>query len=157
RGLKPETASRVASLAYPIKYAQAFNEGGVFVFDPANKSFLLEKDFTDEQPSPSLSDGPVASVAAEYPPITQDNIPDGDTAFHRQMHSPARLVLPGSEKKRNAAIDADPKLKSAVAGKQFVPVKGDDVGVEAVDNYTLRIMLMKPAPYFISMMPHQFF
>src|SRR5229473_1863579 len=33
RGLTPETGSRTASLAYPIKYAQAFNSGGVFVFD----------------------------------------------------------------------------------------------------------------------------
>src|ERR1044071_7005424 len=42
RGLKPENASRVAFLAYPIKYAQAFNEGDVFVYDPATKSYLLE-------------------------------------------------------------------------------------------------------------------
>ena len=45
RGLAPETAARYASLAYPIKYAQAFNEGDVFVYDPASKSFLLERDY----------------------------------------------------------------------------------------------------------------
>jgi oligopeptide transport system substrate-binding protein len=158
RGLKPETASRVASLAYPIKYAEAFNEGGVFVFDPAAKSFLLEKDFAAEAPKQTfLSEQPVASVASEYPAIPEDKTPDADTAFHHEMHSPVRLVLPGSEKKRNAAIAADPKLKAAVVGKQFVPVKAENVGVEAVDDYTLRIMLMTPAPYFISMMPHQFF
>lgn len=158
RGLKPETASRVASLAYPIKYAQAFNEGDVFVYDPVTSSFLLQKDFaTDAQPQLPLSAQPVASVAAEYPAIPEDQTPDADTAFHHAMHSPVRLVLPGSEKKRNAAIEADPKLKAAVAGKQFVAVKAEDVGVEAVDDYTLRIMLMTPAPYFISMMPHQFF
>jgi len=158
RGLKPEIASRVASLAYPIKYAEAFNEGGVFVFDPAAKSFLLEKDFAAEAPKQTfLSEQPVASVASEYPAIPEDKTPDADTAFHHEMHSPVRLVLPGSEKKRNAAIAADPKLKAAVVGKQFVPVKAENVGVEAVDDYTLRIMLMTPAPYFISMMPHQFF
>ena len=73
------------------------------------------------------------------------------------MHAPVRLVLPGAEKARKAAIEADPKLKAAVEGKQFVPVAADDVGIEAVDDYTLRMILMKPAPYFISMMPHQFF
>ena len=157
RGLAPATASRTASLAYPIKYAQAFNEGGMFVFDETTKSYLLEKDFTDSPPKPPLSEQPVESVAAEYPSGPEDKTPDADTAFHRAMHLPARLVLPASEKSRKAAIEADPKLKAAVAGKQFVPVTADDVGVEAVDDYTLRIILMKPAPYFISMMPHQFF
>ena len=28
------------------------------------------------------------------------------------------------------------KLKAAVAGKEFVPVKAEDIGVEAVDKYT---------------------
>ena len=158
RGLKPTTASRTASLAYPIKYAQAFNEGGVFVFDPSAKTYLLEKDFSADpgQPSP-LTEHAVQSVAAEYPLIAEDKTPDADTAFHQAIHSPARLVLPGAEKDRKAALEADPKLKAAVAGKQFVPVRAEDVGVEAVDNYTLRIVLMQPAPYFISMMPHQFF
>src|ERR1043166_9397470 len=35
RGLTPVVGARYASLAYPLKYAEAFNEGGVFVFDPA--------------------------------------------------------------------------------------------------------------------------
>src|SRR6266536_2916579 len=48
RGLTPETGSRTASLAYPIKYAQAFNESDVFVYDPATKTYLLEKDFGEE-------------------------------------------------------------------------------------------------------------
>jgi oligopeptide transport system substrate-binding protein len=159
RGLTPSVASRSASLAYPIKYAQAFNEGGVFVYDPKTQAFLLEKDFADAgtNPTTSLSSQPVDSVAAEYPPIAEDKTPDPDTAFHHLMHAPIRLVLPGSEKQRQAAINANPKLKAAVEGKQFVSVTAKDVGIEAVDDYTLRISLTQPAPYFISMMPHQFF
>lgn len=157
RGLEPATASRVASLAYPIKYAQALNEGGVFVIDPATKSYLLEKDFAASPPHAPLSEQPVTSVAEEYPELSADKTPAADTAFHRLMHTPVRLVLPGKEKARKAAIEGDPKLKAAVAGKEFVAVTAEDVGVEAIDDYTLRIMLMKPAPYFISMMPHQFF
>src|SRR5262245_45563117 len=45
RGLTPSLGSRSASLAYPIKYAQAYNEGGAFVFDPVSKTYLLEQDF----------------------------------------------------------------------------------------------------------------
>jgi len=42
RGLLPELAARNASLAYYIKYAEGYNEGGVFVRD-SNGQFLLEK------------------------------------------------------------------------------------------------------------------
>lgn len=157
RGLKPSTGSRVASLAYPIKYAEAFNQGGLFVFDPSTKTFLLDRDFNPGPPQPPLSEEPVSSVADEYPVTPEDRTPDLETEFHRSMHAPARLVLPRSDKAQKAALDANPKLKAAVAGKELVPVSAEDVGIEAVDDYTLRIMLMKPAPYFISMMPHQFF
>lgn len=160
RGLTPSVGSRSASLAYPIKYAQAFNEGGVFVYDPKTQTFLLEKDFTQASATnapPPLTSQPIDSVVAEYPPIPEDKTPDADTAFHRLIHGATRLVLPGADKPRKAAIEANPKLKAALEGKQFVAVKPDDVGVEAVDDYTLRITLVQPAPYFISMMPHQFF
>jgi len=127
RGLTPEVGSRNAAMAYPIKYAEAFNSGGVFVFDPNSRTYLLEKDFAE---------------AAEQTYAPAD---------------PTRVVLPRDEKKRQKAIDANPKLKAGVAGKQFVPVKAEDVGVDAVDDYTLHISLVKPAPFFISMMPHVFF
>jgi len=127
RGLTPGVGSRTASMAYPIKYAEAFNAGGVFVFDPISKIYLLEKDFAE---------------AAEkvYAPA-----------------DPTRVVLPGNDEKRQKELDANPKLKAAVAGKQFVSVKKEDVGVNAVDDYTLHISLVKPAPFFVSMMPHVFF
>lgn len=158
RGMSPKLASRNAALAYYIKYAKAYNEGDVFVFDSAGKTFLLEKDFEEgSAPKAPLSSQPLTSETPEYPPVPEDKTPDADTPFHQIMHSPDRLVLPGDEKKRNAIVDANPKLKVAVAGKQFVPVKPDDIGVEAVDDYTLRISLAQPAPFFLSLMPHQFF
>lgn len=158
RGMSPKLASRNAALAYYIKYAKAYNEGDVFVFDLAGKTFLLEKDFEEgSAPKAPLSSQPLTSETPEYPPVPEDKTPDADTPFHQIMHSPDRLVLPGDEKKRNAIVDANPKLKVAVAGKQFVPVKPDDIGVEAVDDYTLRISLAQPAPFFLSLMPHQFF
>jgi oligopeptide transport system substrate-binding protein len=172
RGLTPETGSRTAGLAYPIKYAEAFNEGGLFVYDPATKTFLLEKDFDESKEQPAavladpkaetpplkvqgpLSSQPLKSIADEYP---AEKIPAPDTAFHQLMHSAMRVVLPKSEKNRKAVLDTNPKLTAAIAGKQLVPVKPEDIGVEAVDDYTLRISLSQPAPYFISMMPHQLF
>jgi ABC-type oligopeptide transport system substrate-binding subunit len=173
RGLDPKLGSRNAALAYYIKYAQAYNESDVFVQDPGTGKFLLAADFDESkdqatktdpkavssQPKPRvpLSSRPVGSVAAEYPPIPEDKTPDADTPFHQFMHSPDRVVLPGDEKKRSKAVDANPKLKDALAGKQFVPVEAKDIGVEAVDDFTLRISLAQPAPFFLSLMPHQFF
>ena len=158
RGLTPETGSRTASFAYPIKYAQAFNESDVFVYDPATKTFLLEKDFEEgNNQTPPLSSQPIKSIADEYPPSAEGKAAAVDTPFHQLMHSPERVVLPKSEKNRKKVLDANSKLNAAVAGKQLVPVKAEDVGVEAVDDYTLRISLAQAAPYFISMMPHQFF
>lgn len=172
RGLSPKLASRAAALAYYIKYAKAYNEGAAFVQDPTSHKFLLAEDFSEETPQPAstkqggteikappkpLSSTPNESVASEYPPIPEDKTPDADTAFHQFMHSPDRLVLPGDEEKRSKAIDANPKLKAVIDGKQFVPVRAEDIGVEAVDDYTLRISLGQPVPFFLSLMPHQFF
>src|SRR5258706_4389055 len=173
RGLTPKLGSRNAALAYYTKDAQSYNEREVFARDPGTEKFLLAQDFDgshDQAPKPDLkaaipqperrvplSSQPVESVAAEYPPNPEDKTPDADTLFHHFMHSPERLVLPGDEKKRAKAVDADPTLKVALAGKQLVPVEGKDIGVEAVDDYTLRISRGQPAPVFLSFMPHQIF
>jgi oligopeptide transport system substrate-binding protein len=39
----------------------------------------------------------------------------------------------------------------------LVSVKGEDIGVEAVDDYTFRVTLVQPAPFFLGLLPHQFF
>jgi oligopeptide transport system substrate-binding protein len=158
RGMSPKLASRNAGLAYYIKYAKAYNEGGVFVRDPRSGKFLLEADISEPNATPvPLSSQPITSVTSEYPPIPEDKTPDAETDFHRALHSSPRVTLPGDEKERDAALAADPKLKAAVAGKELVAAAPEDIGVEAVDDYTLRISLAQPAPFFLSLMPHQFF
>jgi len=71
--------------------------------------------------------------------------------------SELRLVLPGSEAAREKQIAEDPKLRAAVAGKELVPIRAEDIGVEALDDHTLRITLTQPAPFFVGMMAHHFF
>lgn len=39
----------------------------------------------------------------------------------------------------------------------LVPVKAEDIGVEAIDDRTFRIFLKQPAPFFLGLLPHQFF
>jgi oligopeptide transport system substrate-binding protein len=155
RGLSPALASRSAALAYYIKYAKAFNEGGVFVQDPGTGDFLLARDVEPQPPAKSLPAPPGAELKKENPEAPKSAV--ADTAFSQFIHSPARVVLPGDEKKRAKVADANPKLKEALAGKKFLPVAAKDIGLEAVDDYTLRITLAQPAPFFLSLMPHQFF
>src|SRR5437868_220084 len=123
RGLSPKLASRNAALAYYIKNAESYNNSDVFVLDPGSGQFLLAEDFAEapagNQPSPprAISSTTIKSAADEYP---NSEMAAPDTAFHHLMHSPERLTLPGDDKKRAKALDANPKLKSAIAGKEFV-------------------------------------
>ncbi len=164
RGLRPELASRVAFLAYDIKHAEAFNNGSAFVRDPKTGRFVL----ASEAPKAEAAEGQAQSVNAPTAPPDfealhkaelskkgEDAAPDTD--FHRRIHEPERLVVPGDEKEREKAFKANPKLAALVGDKELVPVKAEDLGVEAVDDYTLRITLRQPAPYFMGLIQHQFF
>ncbi|MDQ2938518.1 MAG: peptide ABC transporter substrate-binding protein, partial [Acidobacteriota bacterium] len=162
RGLSPEVASRNANLAYYINYAPAYNSGAVFVLDPETNKFLLEKDFSDNSSQGAAATEPLSQkllkpTEREYPPTEAEPTSDPDTPFHEFMHSPARLTLPGDENQRNKLLASNPKMQAAVAGKEFVKVKGEDIGVEAVDDYTVRISLSQPAPFFAGLLASQFF
>ncbi|HLN97656.1 MAG TPA: peptide ABC transporter substrate-binding protein [Pyrinomonadaceae bacterium] len=166
RGLSPELASKNAYLAYYITYAQAYNEHAVFVKDPGTGTFVLEQDVADSpQAAGAAPAEKFASIEAEYKTGTvgpvanpgQKPEPGADTPFHQFMHSPPRLTLPGDEAARNKLLAKDPKLQAAVQNKEFVAVAASDVGVEAVDDYTVRISLSQPAAYFLGLIAHQLF
>ncbi|HYE64387.1 MAG TPA: peptide ABC transporter substrate-binding protein [Pyrinomonadaceae bacterium] len=161
RGLNPQLASRNAYLAYYIKYGQAYNEGGVFARDPQKGDFVLVRDVRpdagkEEAPLPPGATPTRTNPSSPELPATGEN-PELDTPFHRLMHLPERLVLPGDEADREKLIAGNARIKEAVAGKEFVPVRAEDIGVEAIDDYTFRVTLSQPAPFFIGLVPHQFF
>lgn len=170
RGLAPETAARAANLAYYIKYSQPFNEGAMFVRNSQTGAFLLEKDFAPEPsaaaPAPSDSGATKTSAASSgaAPATTSADAAKAeeapaalDTEFRRFIRSPARLVVAADEKERAVQLEVNPKLKAAVAGQDLVPVRAGDIGVEAVDDYTVRITLTQSAPFFLGLLAHQFF
>ena len=90
-------------MAYDIEYAQAFNEGGVFVRSKTTGAFVA----------------------------------DPASPGHR-------LALPRT-------------MSTAARDQELVPVRAEDVGVEAVDDRTLRIRLMRPIPFLAGLLTHQFF
>src|SRR5918999_3680942 len=121
RALSKETASRNAYLAYYIKYAQAYNEQKVFVRDPKTGQFLSAKDFDEHTPPEPLAGSPLGGGTAEYSANGDAPQTEAESDFHKQMHGPLRLTLPGDPKARTKAVDANAKLKAAVNGKEFVP------------------------------------
>ncbi|HYN83924.1 MAG TPA: peptide ABC transporter substrate-binding protein [Pyrinomonadaceae bacterium] len=153
RGLSPELAARNAYLAYEIKYAQAYNEGGAFVRDPKTGRFLLASEVASEE-SGATGNAETLETTGVKP---AEAATAAETDFHRFMQSPERLVVAGDEKGREKQFKANPKLAEAVAGKEFVPVKAEDIGAEAIDDHTFRVTLTQPAAYFIGLVPHQFF
>jgi oligopeptide transport system substrate-binding protein len=142
RALAPENAFRNANLAYYIKYAEPFNTGQSFVKD-AGGQFLRKKDLSDDDKNAPTETAP-------------DNF-GAETEAHRILDEPEKLAVPSDEKERAAKFEKDPKLKALVEGKELVPVKAEDLGIEAIDDYTLRIKLYQPVPYFLDLLPHQFF
>jgi len=158
RAFAKETASRNAYMGYSIKYAQPFNEGQVFVRDKSNGTFLSAKNFDQLVPAEPLSGSPIDPNKNEYQQAGKDSEPPpANTPFHEAMHTPLRLTLPGDEKSRTKLLNSDAKLKAAVANKELVPVKAEDLGIEAVDDYTLRVSLTSPSPFFVKALAHQVF
>ena len=144
RGLSPELASRNANLAYYIKYSEAYNSDKSFVKDAGGK-FLLKSDLEEKDAAAKTDSAP-----------KPDNF-GPETDFHKFLDEPERLSVPSDAKERAKLTDKDAKLKTAIEGKELVPVKAEDIGVEAIDDYTFRIKLHQPAPFFIGLLGHQFF
>ncbi len=181
RALSPELASRYAFLGYEIKYAEAYNSGKSFV--KKDGKFLLAKDFAEADDEDK--DGKIDPIAEDKPDILKketaiESAPQNEvekpasadsgttvevekekteTEFQKFINSPERLTVikPEDEKAMAELTKDNPKLKQALEGAEYVPVKPEDLGVEVVDDYTIRITLKQPAPYFTGMLTHQFF
>lgn len=138
RALEPSLAAKNAYLAHYVKYAEDFNSVKAFV--RKDGKFLLKSDLT--------------GVVEEVPPGIDAA---KQTEFGKFIDGPTLLTVPGDEKARNTALEKDPKLKALVQGAEFVPVTGEHLGVEALDDLTFRIKLTQPAPHLISLLGHQFF
>ncbi len=86
-------------------------------------------------------------------------VQDGDGEFLTDETAvvKTRLTVPQGEKQKAAFFKANPKIEAATAGKTFVPVRGEDLGVEAVDDFTVKIYLTQPVPFFVKILPYNFF
>ena len=66
------------------------------------------------------------------------------------MDGAFKRVFPGDEKGRAKSADV-------LKGKELVEIKAEDLGVAALDDYTVRLSLVQSAPFIVGLLPHQFF
>jgi oligopeptide transport system substrate-binding protein len=179
RALSPDFAAPNASLMYYLKNGQAFNEQSAFVRDPKTGKFATEADLER-----AGKDGPVNYTGATPPKFI--SAPEGTksaktTAEGQQANAPAPapaegqetakpstekyLFVPGDAASRDKLVNGDPskgkagkpELARFLAGKEFVPLTKEDLGVRALDDLTFEVTLEAPTAFFIKTTLHQFF
>jgi ABC-type oligopeptide transport system substrate-binding subunit len=74
-------------------------------------------------------------------------------SFVRDIAS-GQLVPSPDDPARHLVVNSDTKPKP---GQQLVPVRAEDIGVEGLDDRTLRIRTSDPVPYLPGLVAHQFF
>ena len=86
------------------------------------------------------------------------------SAFARDPRSGEFVTLPADPSQRvvvpsdpQARAQLTPEVEAQLAGKTLVPVRPEDVGVEALDDHTVRIRTARPVPYLPGLLAHQFF
>ena len=127
RLVDPERASRYAYFGYDVKYAEAISSGAAFV----------------KKGGGFLAADPQEEGGAVLPACT----PQG----------PACLTVPSDPLAREEVLKNDPGLEPRIRNAEFVPVRLSDLAIEAPDDLTLRITLVRPAPYFLSLLAAQYF
>jgi oligopeptide transport system substrate-binding protein len=85
-------------------------------------------------------------------------------AFARDPRSGTFVTLP-ADPSRRVVVPSDPRaraqltpdVEARLTGTTLVPVRPEDVGVEALDDHTVRIRTARPVPYLPGVLAHQFF
>ncbi|MGB7924479.1 MAG: peptide ABC transporter substrate-binding protein [Pyrinomonadaceae bacterium] len=169
RALSAEFAAPYSYMLYMLKHGQPYNEQAMFVRDPQSGRFATEEDvkragtdgaitFTGDEPTRFDKPSTAAPSDSTQPPVAAEN---ADAIPLKIKY----VVVPGDAADRKKLLDGDPangkpakpELARFIAGKEFVPVTKEHVGVRAIDDYTFQVTLEGPTAYFIKLLYHQFF
>ncbi|MEO6392649.1 MAG: peptide ABC transporter substrate-binding protein [Pyrinomonadaceae bacterium] len=133
--------------------------------------------FTGNEPikyfDPALDQGktaPPSALLPAAPPKPSVSTPGTPGKVEVAASTPAVMkeklfTVPNDEKARNALVKGDAEkqkpgnaeLDRFIAGKEFVEVTRENVGLLAIDDYTFQVTLEGPTAYFEKMLYHQFF
>ncbi|MGB7924480.1 MAG: peptide ABC transporter substrate-binding protein [Pyrinomonadaceae bacterium] len=175
RALSPEFGASYASFMYILKNGQPYNDLSAYVRDQQSGKFATEEDvkragtdgaitFTGDEPTRFDKPPAVKPVAENAQPTAPPPAPAAESAESKPA-SVKYLFLPADSADRDKLLNGDPakgkpgqpELARFVAGKEFVPVTKEHVGVRALDDYTFQVTLEGPTAYFTKLLYNQFF
>ena len=121
-------------------------------------SFCWQKTLQKKASAPD-KDGKKEPITETKPAETDSettvdtNESKNESAFQKLMNGPERLTIaePADEKTKEAfekLTKDNPKLKAALEGAEYVPITAEDVGVEALDEYTFQVTLLATSSIF---------
>ena len=172
RALAPNLAASNAYFLYPVKNAQAYNQLSAFVRDPQTGKYATLDDLTRASVNgvvnftgaePENFDAMASADATSNASTASRTIDDPSSPV---SHNVKYLFVPADAQARNKLLTGDATKKISgnatalarfVVGKQFVPVKKENLGLRALDDDTFQVTLESPSAYFIKMLTHQFF
>lgn len=173
RAVSPEFAAPYGSMMYIVKNGQPYNDLSAFVRDPQTGKFATEEDleragtdgaitYTGEEPERFDKPPAAQPVAEDAQPVSPPPAAEGAEATPSNVKY---LFVPAEAAERDKLLNGDPakdkpakqELARFVAGKEFVPVTKEHLGVRALDDYTFQVTLEGPTAYFIKLLYHQFF
>lgn len=133
---------------------------------PANNQPLTTQ--TTENTPPSTDSTARANDPAGNQPANNQATPPNNQTTPPAPSAPASVryvFVPVDEEERATLLNGDPatrtpaepELARFIAGKEFVEVLPEHLGVRALDDHTFQVTLEAPTAYFIKMLTHQFF
>lgn len=161
RALSPKLAAKNAVLAYYIKYAEAYNAGKSFVKGDDGK-FLLKKDLEKAKDTEVINpvktddstDNKDDVAENNKQPATDENEAKSKDEF---FDGPEYLAVPSDKDALAKFLEDKPEIKQKVEGKELVLVEAENLGAKAIGDYTFKIKLSQPAPFFVGLLGHQYF
>lgn len=166
RIIDPETASPYASLMYYVKNGPAIAEGktrlkdastGKFVADPQSGQDLVTSEAELKRARRIVQ----LQAIGEVVPVAKSDL---EHAGQYQLKDSNGQIVSFAEGDAEPdtylskdQLEGAPALVRLADGKQLVPYTLADLGVQAVDDYTLRVEMEKPTAFFPKMTPHYAF
>jgi oligopeptide transport system substrate-binding protein len=166
RIIDANTASPYASLMYYVKNGQAIAEGKSRLVDPATQKTVMDPEdptqvfLTSDDEIAQAHHIFVLSAIADFVPakdaehLGKYQFKDRKTGQFLSVGDPSKdpELYVAKDAREQAA-----KLVKISEGKQAVAFKPEDLGVSAIDPYTLRVEMQKPTAFFPKMTPHYAF
>lgn len=136
RLIAPDFSSPNMLLHY-IKNARPYMKQLAYVYDPLTGKYATEADLERSGKSGQITFTGVAPTSSKT--------------------KAKYLFVPINDEEREKMFIKKPALRQLTKDKQLMPVKRDEIGLRALDDYTIEVTLEEPSPFFIKVVLHPIF